>query len=164
MAGRAPYQTQRCPGSATRIEPQRTGGQYLLGLTDHPSPPWCWLWLDVRPTPRKLAGEFCLKTVELTAGENFKLLLDLKAREAGYLPVNFRHLMSRRKNPDRAVSERWILLKGDQPIMSREKKTSFKLGSGRFVHKMPYKISSKMEPGNYTLRLRFELTGKYRDS
>ena len=77
--------------------------------------------------------------------------------------VNFRHLMSRRKNPDRAVSERWILLKGDQPIMSREKKTSFKLGSGRFVHKMPYKISSKMEPGNYTLRLRFELTGKYRD-
>ena len=56
-----------------------------------------------------------------------------------------------------AIQEKWMLLREGKPIMWGEKKTKFVLAPGQSVHKVPYKIPGRMEPGQYTLRLRVSL-------
>jgi len=53
----------------------------------------------------------------------------------------------------------WMLLKGGEPQMWGEKKAKFILEPGKFIHKVPYKIPSRMHPGEYTLRVRVSLSG-----
>ena len=57
------------------------------------------------------------------------------------------------------VQEKWMLLKGGEPQMWGEKKAKFILEPGKFIHKVPYKIPSRMHPGEYTLRVRVSLSG-----